>query len=107
MLWCVCVYICYTLCYTHASRLPYETAVSTCLQLQFFFLRDRPSARVFNYEFLWEELEEKTSSLTRVVRCTFFPQFVSKKITLCRDLNNKYTWEADFLYNKYTWEADF
>ena len=30
-------------------------------------LRDRAAARVFNYEFLWEELEDKISKLTHLV----------------------------------------
>ena len=51
-------------------------------------LRDRPSARVFNYEFLWEELEQKMSSLTRVVstcekiKCTPLPLSYSRHVFL-------------------------
>ena len=47
-------------------------------------LRDRPAARVFNYEFLWEELEDKISKLTHLVsaceklKCTPIPLSYSR-----------------------------
>ncbi len=41
--------------------------VTLCLSKLAAPLRDKPSARVFNYEFLWEEMEAKISSLTRII----------------------------------------
>jgi len=47
-------------------------------------LRDRASARIFNYEFLWEEIESKISTLTNIVsaceklKCTPIPLSYSR-----------------------------